>query len=90
MNEFDEKKLKNIILDNANNPFITTINNDTDLIEDLGIDSMGIINIVVMLENEFSIQFPDDSLTFEKLRIYSSLKTIINNCLNETNYQEIT
>lgn len=88
MNELDEKKLKEIIQSNANNPFVTTINDDSDLIDDLGIDSLGMINMVIIIENAFSIKFPDDSLTFDNLRLYSSLKANICNCLEETNYKE--
>lgn len=84
MKELDERRLKEIILSNANNPFITTINENSDLIDDLGIDSIALINIVILIENEFSITLPDESLTFDSLRTYSSLKQIIFECLKET------
>lgn len=84
MKELNERRLKEIILSNANNPFVTTINENSDLIDDLGIDSIALINIVILIENEFSITLPDESLTFDSLRTYSSIKQIICECLKET------
>lgn len=54
------------------------VKTDTNLITDLGIDSMKMVEFIVMLENEFDVQVPDEMMvgdnfytigqTFETIR----------------------
>ncbi len=43
---------------------------DTDLVRDLMADSLKLITMVIELETEFDITFPDDTLIFSKLSCY--------------------
>lgn len=70
-----------IILENAQNTFIISLNDLTDLIDDLGYDSVGLINIVICLEKKYSIEIPDEFLLIEYLRNYNMLKKIVQSCI---------
>ena len=50
-----------------------TVNNDTDLIEMGIIDSMGILELLVFMEQEFSIDLENVSITAENMRNLSSM-----------------
>ncbi|HWI64840.1 MAG TPA: acyl carrier protein [Symbiobacteriaceae bacterium] len=42
---------------------IHTIREDSRIIDDLGLDSFGLINLIARFEEEFHIKLSDDSLT---------------------------
>ena len=46
---------------------------NTNLIEDLGFDSVNIINLVILIEEEFDIEFEDFELGLETLASFSKL-----------------
>lgn len=52
---------------------------DTDL-SSLGMDSIKFIKLIVLLENEYDIEFPDDALLFSEMntinKIYGKLTDI--------------
>lgn len=73
-----ERKLKALIVD------ITTekvdnnsIDTNTDLINDLGFDSIEIIELIVEIENEFKIEIDDDDINMNILTTYSELLSMI-------------
>lgn len=73
-----ERKLKELIVD------ITTeevdnnsIDTNTDLINDLGFDSIEIIELIVEIENEFKIEIDDDDINMNILTTYSELLSMI-------------
>lgn len=73
-----ERKLKALIVD------ITTkkvdnnlIDKNTDLINDLGFDSIEIIELIVEIENEFKIEIADDDINMNILTTYSELLSMI-------------
>lgn len=55
------------------------LNYNTDLIDDLGFDSINIISLVICLEKEFEIEIPDEFLLLENLRSYAKVKEMIIN-----------
>lgn len=77
-----ENKLINIIKHCDNSLDTKDINSKTDLVNDLGFDSISIIQLVVELENEFDIEINDEYLLIEYLSPFKSLIEIINNSIN--------
>lgn len=53
------------------------LNDNTDLIDDLGFDSINIISLVICLEKEFEIEIPEEFLLLENLRSYVEIKKMI-------------
>lgn len=62
---------------------VNDLNETTDLCVDYGFDSLSLITLVVRIEDEFKIIFPDEYLALEELRYYSRLlhnvETVLNN-----------
>ena len=54
------------------------LDDNTNLIEDLGFDSVNIINFVILIEEEFGIEFEDFELGLETLASFSKLLEIVN------------
>ena len=44
------------------NPYGVTIDLNTRIIEDLGLDSLTIVQLVIVLENEYDIAIPDEEV----------------------------
>jgi acyl carrier protein len=55
----------------------TTVNEQSDLVEDLGISSIEAIQIMVRAENEFKIQFDNNQFNIESVRTISRLADYI-------------
>lgn len=73
-----EQKLKDIIANVATQDIDTSaISEKTILTNDLGFDSVQIIELIVALENEFSIEIDDDDLEIENLTTYRKLHEMI-------------
>lgn len=56
--------------------------NDSPL-SDAGIDSVGAIQLVIALEEEFNFEFEDEMLSYETLRSIDSISEYIFNCINK-------
>lgn len=69
--------LNDIILSLYTGDDYSILNNQIDLIDDLGFDSITLIQLVVMLEDEFNMTFPDELFSMEYLRSYKYLKNYI-------------
>lgn len=52
-----------------------TITADTDIQDDLGADSLDIVDLIMSLEDEFEIEVPDEDI--EKLRTVGALVSYI-------------
>ncbi len=52
-------KVKELLAGQLNKP-VATIKNDSKIIEDLGADSLDMIEMLMSLEDEFGISVPDD------------------------------
>lgn len=49
----------------------------SDLIDDLGMDSVNFVSLIIEIENEFDIQIPDDWLLMENFRDCSLISSIV-------------
>ncbi len=67
-------KIDNIILDLS---FVTEIKNDMLLKEDLGIDSLKLVELLVILEEEFEIEFDEGDLDPSKLVSVQDIKILL-------------
>lgn len=72
-----EKILKEIITTCREDICIEEISDSTNLILDLGFDSVDIIQLVCEIENKFSIEIDDENLEVEKIGSFSELCRII-------------
>ncbi len=71
----DIKKCLQVVLDDVE--IINTIQPTTNLIEDIGMDSLSIIQLVVEIENLYSISIPDDQLDFDQIIIWGNLCNLV-------------
>lgn len=77
MKYLDEKLIELI---NQNSPVSLEIQNVTDeldLVENMGMDSMSFVQLIIALESEFGIEFPDDKLVIDYIKRYGNLKECI-------------
>lgn len=61
------------------------LNDDMLLIEDLGMDSLRLMNLVLDIEDEFGISFDDGDLLFENFNRIGDLRDIIEKLESEKN-----
>ena len=62
-------KLKEIIIDVTHSSDEVVDIEDTDfLVDDLGVDSLGMINLVARLEEQFSIEIPQSEVTLQNFK----------------------
>ena len=72
-----ELDLKRVIICCKEDITIDQIKDDTDLVRDLGFDSINMIQLIVEFEKNFDIEIDDEYLTFEFLSSYQKLKEIL-------------
>lgn len=60
----------------------------TDLVDDLGMDSITFISIVIEIENVFEIIVSDDLLLMENFRNFDSIVQIIEDIKNDSSNNE--
>jgi acyl carrier protein len=79
-----ENKLKELIKEISDNRLNKEdINDDTNLLEDIGLDSIQIMNLVVEIEAQFEIEIGDDDLIMDKLAVFGNLKTLVINSVKD-------
>jgi acyl carrier protein len=61
------------------------INEETNLIADLGLDSVGILQVILGAEKEFGISISEEELDSESFSRMGNLLTIIEKKVDETN-----
>ena len=67
-------QIVNILFETTNNNMDTVkIDQDTNLIEDLGLDSLQTINFVLLLEDEFDIEIDFEEIEYEMFQKLSTL-----------------
>ena len=54
--------------------------------DDLGIDSLGIVELLVKLEQAFNIEFDESDLDPQKIQTVGDLHNLINNYVNKKDY----
>lgn len=74
-----EEKVKKLIAEKLDNIDIKDVVLDASLIDDLGADSLAIVELIMTMEEEFDIEVPDEDA--EKL---STVKDVINYITEKT------
>ena len=72
-----ENRLRKLIVSNGEDININDINESTDLVRDFNYDSLNIIQLIVDIENMFSIEINDEDLLLERLSHYKNLLEIL-------------
>lgn len=80
MNKQSKQALNTLILNTAGMEAYKFVP-ETDLVDDLGFDSLQLINLVVLIEDLCSVQIPDEYLTMDFLRSYDALSVFISNVM---------
>jgi acyl carrier protein len=57
------------------NPNEVVINDDTNLAEEFGLDSLDVVELTVELEKEFNIRISDDKI--EEIKTFSDLERVV-------------
>lgn len=76
-----EERIKRIIKGCLDEVDIEKINEETNLVDDYNATSIDIVQIIVDLENEFGIEFPEEYLLIEKIAPYKVLASIMEELL---------
>lgn len=68
------------LVGNLSKPPVTpdNIHDSTNLIEDLGFDSLQILNLILSLETEFEVNLPIEKIGVETFSSYKKLFEIVN------------
>lgn len=88
MKYYFEEQLKRIIASCGKDIEIECIDTNVNLIDDLGFDSVGIVNLIIELECEFDIEIDDQYLVLEKLSTYTGLIEIVHEKLGDNKKNE--
>ena len=81
-------KLKKIVLNNSNcsqNISPDEMFDDFNIVENLGFDSLGLIRLIVEIENNLNISFDESELTYEMISIYGNIRKYASKLYNEVN-----
>lgn len=76
MKMVSEEKIIEIINDKLKKPLISIEQKNADLLE-LGLDSIIFISVIVALEEEFGMEFPDEKLTLTEMNTVTKIAEVI-------------
>lgn len=77
-------KLKEIFVEVKNNTVdCNSIDESTDLINDIGIDSLQLINFILSIEDEFELEIDFDSFDITHLNRFQLLCKFIEDCIDQ-------
>lgn len=76
MKMVSEEKIIEIINEKLKNPLISVEQKNADLLE-LGLDSIIFISVIVALEEEFGMEFPDEKLTLTEMNTVTKIAEVI-------------
>lgn len=72
--EYMKEKIKQILSEVKENPnFIETLSDNTDIINDVGLDSLQMVTFILKLEEQLDIEIDFDSFDFSHLSSITSL-----------------
>lgn len=80
-----EKKIREIIASHLNVTSIDSFDSNGDL-RSIGMDSISFVAIVVAIENEFDIEFPNDKFLISESGTIYLLSQIVEDILCNKNY----
>lgn len=85
MNHTNINGILDMIIVNLSNGSISVeeINDDTNLVLDIGFDSLSMIQCIVEIENAFQIEFDDEDIGGDKMQEYSTLLSLITDKLGD-------
>jgi len=73
-----EQELKKIIADVMENPNLeSTMNIETDLIHEVGLDSLGMINLLIKIEDTFDVIVDYEDIELKHLESFNMLVNYI-------------
>lgn len=74
-----KKELIDLIIEVfKNQEFDANIIEYTDLLEDLGMDSLSFISLVIEIESHFKITIPDETLLLDNFKFVDDIVVIVN------------
>lgn len=77
-----EEVIREIILSNLLNSKEVNITLETNLIKDVGMDSISLMMMVVSIEEKFNIELPDEFFTEDNLSKFSNIVSTVQTILN--------
>lgn len=73
----NKEKLKEILISASENKYSADdIHDDTDIIEDLGFDSIMYLKVIIAIEDETGVELDDEDI--ESISVFASLLRTIN------------
>ena len=90
ISSFDETKIENELKEIISEMLICTpddINIDADLVDDLGGDSLDIVNIVIHIERKYGLRIDDDE-TLTTFRTFGGMLKYVIEHLQENDHKE--
>jgi methoxymalonate biosynthesis acyl carrier protein len=75
--QFDTKLIEFIKTDLARGKTTGNLNYSDDLIEAEILDSLGIMKLILFLENNYSVKISDDDLTLENFNSINSIHSLL-------------
>ncbi len=64
----------------ADPSLVLVINDESDLVNDIGFDSLQMINFLLQLEDELDLVLDFDKLDFEHLKVFKNLLEFVEDC----------
>lgn len=81
-----EQKIKTILVEVTEGQFDKEkINNKTNIIDEIGLDSLQMINFILMLEDEFNLEIDFDEIEYEMFLKFSSLAEFVDEKIKKQN-----
>ena len=77
------ERLKNIMIQHNHQISEAQISSETNIIEDLGMDSLQWMLIIIEVETEFGIQLDDELMLMEDLTVVGKLEKVIERLLSK-------
>lgn len=78
MNNEINIKLEEIISNISKKGNDIVLNSNTDLVDDLGLDSLALVQLIIAVEDEFAISFVGENFDYKDMKSYSCLLCKIN------------
>lgn len=80
-----KEKIKNILAQVKESIDISDISDNADLMNDIGLDSLQMINFLLQLEDEFDIELDFDSLDYQHMRSLPKLTEFMEGMVEKSN-----
>jgi len=79
-----KEKIKTIISQVKENIDINSISDNADLMNDIGLDSLQMINFLLQLEDNFDVELDFDSLDYSHMRSLPKLVRFMENMMSSS------